>query len=398
MKRIAILLLAIIILLCGCGEVENDDKNLATEDLMEYDFSSGIWLSYSEINSMLKSEKGFKKEFKDVIANCKTLKITDIYVHVRAFCDSLYPSKLYPMVEGAKGYDYDILDYIILECRKSNIRVHAWINPYRVSTSTEDINILPSESPAYKWLTDANADNDINVVKSNGIYLNPAEEEVRKLVTEGIKEILDNYDVQGIHFDDYFYPTQTEEFDKASYEEYLSSTDTPESLASWRRANVNSLISSCYTTVKFYNKDLLFTVSPMASIEGNYNNLYADIESWIENGCIDWIIPQIYFGYNYPDDKFAFGNLLKEWTDLADKNKKVKLIVGLSFYKSGTYQTPDNEEWQTGTDIIARQVKDCKENNNVSGFALFSYSYVFSDNEICSSQRDNLQEYINSIT
>lgn len=389
MKKIFAVILVLILFISGCGKNENTTANLENKE-----FSNGVWLSYSEVNSLLTSEKGFKNEFATVITNLKSLKIDNIYVHVRAFCDSLYPSENFPLTKAAQNIDYDIFEYIVNTCHQNNIKVHAWINPYRVSNSHSDVSLLDKNNPAYKWLNDNIKENDINVIVQNGIYLNPAEEQVRNIVTGGIKEILEKYQVDGIHFDDYFYPTTDESFDKKSYENYLSSTDSPLSLADWRRANVNSLINESYIAVKFYSEDVLFSVSPAASVENNYSTLYADVEDWIENGYIDRIIPQLYFGFNYPDSSFNFDNLLEDWLKLSKKNEKVKLLIGLGFYKSGTTTPPDSAEWQNNTDIIARQVKLCKE-KGTNGYIMFSYSYVFGSSETCTLERNNLLEYIN---
>ena len=241
MKRITGLILAVILLLCGCT------ANITPEetDKGNGEFSSGVWFSFSEINTMLNSDKGFKEEFSSALDNCVNLGIDEVYIHVRAYCDSLYPSDYFPLLEEAQRYDYDVFDCAVSACHNRGIKVHAWVNPYRVLTSSEDVSALDTKSPAYRWLNDDTADNDKNVCFSNGIYLNPAEYEVRELVINGLREIALKYDVDGIHFDDYFYPTTEIGFDNASYEEYKETSDNPLSLEDWRRANVNALISGC---------------------------------------------------------------------------------------------------------------------------------------------------------
>lgn len=390
MKRITGLVLTVIWLLCGCT------SNIATEETnsVKAEFSSGVWFSFSEINAMLNSEKGFKEEFSAALDNCVNLGIDEVYIHVRAYCDSLYPSDYFPLLEEAKRYDYDVFDYAVSTCHNRGIKVHAWVNPYRVLTSSEDISALDTSSPAYRWLNDDTADNDKNVCFSNGIYLNPAEYEVRELVINGLREIAVKYDVDGIHFDDYFYPTSESNFDSASYEEYKETCDNPLSLEDWRRANVNALISGCYTAIKFIDKNIIFSVSPMASIQKNYNELYADVSAWVKNGCLDRIIPQLYFGFNYPDKAFGFDNLLKEWKELVKSNDEVELMIGLATYKIGTDSQNDSAEWGTDDDIIARQAEICKSDGRISGFVCFSYTSLFSGDELNTRQRDNLIKII----
>ena len=391
MKKIIACLIVFILLLAGCSAGNTDSLPQKSEALPYQSTGvSGVWLSYSEINAMLGSGDGFKAEFDKVIENCKTLKIGEIYVHIRAFCDSLFKSDYFPLTKAAKNTDFDAFEYIINACHAAGIKVHAWINPYRVQTSSSDITSLDAESPAYKWLSDENTENDKNVCIYNGIYLNPAEQEVRELVINGIREVLDKYEVDGIHFDDYFYPTTDPEFDAISYEKYSSETENPLSLSDWRRANVNALISGCYTAVKFHNKDIAFSVSPMASIEKNYNELYADVGTWVESGCVDCIIPQLYFGFDYPDKQFCFDSLLDAWIKLYEKNTEVELKIGLAPYKIGTDSQADREEWNNSENIIAKQAEICYKNANVAGFVLFSYSSLVSAEELNAKQRENL--------
>lgn len=387
MKKVLSLLI-LVLFLCSCSATPNNNETQYCE--------SGIWISYYEINSMLKSEKGFKAEFENVIENCKKLQIQNLYIHTRAFGDSLYTSDYFPLMAGVKDYDYDVFAYIIEKCHKENMLVHAWINPYRVSTATVNIDEIDKNSPAYKWLHDENTDNDLGVCFSNGIYFNPASQEVRRLVLDGIRELVAKYSVDGIHFDDYFYPTTKTDFDTASYNQYKTSCEKPLSLAAWRRENVNLLISSCYEVIKYANKDIVFSISPAASIESNFNNLYADVTEWIEKGYVDEIIPQLYFGFEYPDEEFRFENLLSVWKKAASSNKNVKLKIGLANYKAKPSLEADKAEWENNSDIIARQIAICENDNEISGYVLFSYSSVFGEEAEFREQREKIIEYLKS--
>lgn len=376
MKKAAAVILCIIIFLCGCG---GKGKNKTTRIYETGPYTTGVWMTYSEINSMLK--KGdFKSEFKKAAENLKTAEITDLYFHVRPFCDSYYKSEFFPINSLAEDLGYDLLEYVISTCHSEGIRVHAWINPYRVKRNTQDIESLDKKSPAYIWLTDGDTENDRNVIIcEEGIFLNPASAEARMLVINGIREILKNYAVDGIHFDDYFYPSTEEKTDEKDYSDYCSSVSSPLELSDWRRTNVNALISGVYTAVKFENKNITFSISPAASIEKNYSDLYADIRQWIKCGCVDDIIPQLYFGFEYPDEDFCFDKLLEVWKE-AVKGSNVRLIAGLASYKIGTTAPADKEEWANGKEIISKQVSICKSDKNISGHIYFSYSYLFSEN------------------
>ena len=360
----------ILIMLAGCSPVEKENSVTAGQSSDSY--VTGVWISYAELGGML-AGGNFKNNFEKAIANCKSRGITDVFVHTRAFCDSVYNSKYFPLRDSAREYDFDILEYMISKCHENQIKFHAWLNPYRVRTADSDVQSLSTESPARIWLEDSDTLNDNNVCISDGIYLNPASSEARRLVIDGIREIANNYDIDGIHFDDYFYPTQSEEFDAASYAEYCADNQNPISLDEWRRANVNALISGSYTAVKFINSDIIFSISPSASIEENYDRYYADIQLWVESGCVDYIIPQLYFGFDYPDRNYCFDNLLKIWQKITD-DTETKLLIGLASYKIKTQNEPDKQEWANGAEVISRQVQICQKSSDISGHIFFSYS------------------------
>lgn len=389
MKRVLALALGISLLFSGCVGKSGKKAQIKAEK-----GSLGVWISFSEIDSILKSEKGIEAEVTELIENLNSLKIENVYLHIRSHADSLSPSEYFPLRDSVKGYDFDVFEYLIGEFHKNKIKVHAWINPFRISSNSEDINALDPKSAAYKWLKDEIPENDINVSFSNGIYFNPASYEVRSLIINGIREIMGKYDIDGISFDDYFYPTTDTGFDSQSYSAYIASSENPLSLDDWRRANINSLISGVSAAVRAYDKDIIFSISPAADIDKNYSAYYADVRYWIESGFVDVIIPQLYFGFSYPDEKFRFENLLKEWERIAAVNKNVKLYIGLAAYKIATTATPDNEEWTNNSDIISRQAEICIKNGNVGACVLFSYSSLFSENAANTKERNNLKAVI----
>lgn len=391
MKRLLSLALALIFILCGCTAQIGQEQYTFT-DKNAGKASLGIWFSFSEINSMLLSENGFEAELRQAVENCRSLKAENVYIHVRSYCDSLFPSDYFPLIAEAENYGYDVFDAFLKAFREAGIKVHAWINPYRVLTSSSDIEKLSNGSPAYKWLKDNDSENDRNVCFWQGIYLNPAETEVRKLVIDGIRELMRKYEVDGIHFDDYFYPTADPDFDRESYEAYCKDNKHPLSLEDWRRANVNALISGCYTAIKAINGDTVFSISPAASIENNYTALFADVEEWVQSGYVDTVIPQLYFGFDYPTAEYRFEKLLLDWKRLVSCNPQVELLIGLASYKIGTDTAPDNAEWEQSTDIIPRQAKVCFEDGVAAGYVLFSYSSVFSDRVLNQKQRQGLLE------
>ena len=366
MKRFFCVIM-VLIMLVGCSPIEKGENKSATNTKNVY--VTGVWITYSELDGML-ANGDFKNQFDEVLSNCKAHSITDVFVHTRAFCDAVYPSSYFPLRDSVKEYDFDVLEYMITKCHENKIKFHAWINPYRVRTADSETSNLPSDSFVLDWLTD---ENTTNVCIFDGIYLNPASSEARQIIINGIREIVIDYAVDGIHFDDYFYPTQDELFAQKSYSDYCSNTQKPLAIDEWRRANVNSLISGCFTAIKFTDADIIFSVSPSASIDENYNRHYADIPLWIESGCVDCIIPQLYFGFDYPEDDYKFDNLIDTWQKVT-KNSETKLLIGLAPYKIHTETEPDNIEWKNGVNIIKRQTDICKKSSYISGHIYFSYS------------------------
>jgi len=366
MKRIFLIALIFIFLISGCRSADTKEEAEAVK---------GIWFSYNEIDKMLLSDN-FEIELIKAADNCELLGITDVFIHLIPYCDAYYPSEIYP---SRSDSGVDILELALRVFHQRNIRVHGWINPYRVRTADSDKDKLPNKSPV-------NTLSEQSICIYNGIYLNPSAYDCIKLITDGIKEILSNYNIDGIHFDDYFYPTADQEFDKSSYEEYVKNTEMPMSLNEWRIANVNMLISSCKRIIKTNNPDCIFSISPAASIENNYSKLSADVEGWIENDYVDWIIPQLYFGFDYPDKSFCFDRLLKDWKTVAEKGK-AKLIIGLASYKIGTDSAIESNEWSKGNMMSLQTDISLKETD---GCCYFSYSSLFGSEELHIKERENL--------
>ena len=281
--------------LSGSNEVivSSDSNNIETEtNNIEM---RGIWISYGELSTAFKGN--FKNEIAGMFDNIKDLGLNTVFVHARAFCDSFYPSKLFPWsayITGTEGVSpgFDPLKIMVEEAKKRDLEIHAWLNPYRISYKTEDVSTLANSSYIKQYMT-KKPSSTLAVAYDGGLYLNPANADAEKLIIDGVKEILDAYDVDGIHFDDYFYPTMDSSFDQSDYSAYVNGKSNPLPLADWRRENVNRMLKSVYTTVKGYGNDIAFGVSPAGNNERNYNELYADTDAWVNGGYIDYIIPQI---------------------------------------------------------------------------------------------------------
>ena len=341
-----------------------------------------IWLTYSEIGTLVKgkSESVYREKLETIFNNLKENKINTVFYQCRAFCDSFYDSDIFPVSKYITAQSsvppFDPFEIFLELAEKNGIMVHCWVNPYRVSYDNVFKN-LPKNSPARK-LYEKNKNNLI--ICDKGIFLNPASDESRSLVLNGIREILDKYKIKGIHFDDYFYPETEELNDKNLYKKYKNQGGML-SLEDWRRENVNCFVSSVFSLVKSKNEDMVFSVSPSADIEKCRNVFYADVEKWCrEDGFVDLIIPQIYYGFE--NEKMPFVEVMKAWEKLVSEGR-VKLVCGIAPYKCGRvdeFAETGKNEWTENVNILSRQYEQLLKSQVWQGFSLFSYSYCFGEN------------------
>ena len=365
MKKILVIIVLSIVLI---SNIKLDRKSIKKEEE-----TRAIFVSYIELNKYIKGNdyEISKRNIRKIIKNIKRLKCNTIILQVRSASDAIYKSNIYPMSLNIVNteYDeyYDVLDYFIKESHKSNVKVIAWINPYRIRT-TCDKTTITEKNPAYKYL-----DTDI-VYINNGIYYNPSKQETEDLIVKGVEEVL-NYDVDGILFDDYFYPDNN--IDKKDYEEYIKNNEFIEE-KNYRLNIVNKMIKRVYKTCK--NKNIKFGISPDGNIDNNYNKNYADVKSWLKsNEYIDFIMPQIYYGfYNSTRD---YIKVTKEWENLIE-NKDIELYIALAFYKVGMedkYAKSGFNEWIDNDNIIMREILLSRNLKNYKGFSLFRYENIFNE-------------------
>lgn len=365
MKKILVIIVLSIVLI---SNIKLDRTSIKKEEE-----TRAIFVSYIELNKYIKGNdyEISKRNIRKIIKNIKRLKCNTIILQVRSASDAIYKSNIYPMSLNIVNteYDdyYDVLDYFIKESHKSNVKVIAWINPYRIRT-TCDKTTITEKNPAYKYL-----DTDI-VYINNGIYYNPSKQETEDLIIKGVEEVL-NYDVDGILFDDYFYPDNN--VDKKDYEEYIKNNEFIEE-KNYRLNIVNKTIKRVYKTCK--NKNIKFGISPDGNIDNNYNKNYADVKSWLKsNEYIDFIMPQIYYGfYNSTRD---YIKVTKEWENLIE-NKDIELYIALAFYKVGMedkYAKSGFNEWIDNDNIIMREILLSRNLKNYKGFSLFRYENIFNE-------------------
>ncbi len=351
-----------------------------------------IWISYIDMANIIKnkSESEFKTNFEKVCKNSAEYGLNTVVVHVRPFSDAYYNSKIFPWsstITGTQGQNpgFDPLEIMVGLAHKYGLKIEAWINPYRVATSGVKIS---SQNPAYKWL------NTDKVKEVDGKYFyNPASEEVMQLIVDGVVEIVENYDVDGIHFDDYFYPTTDKNFDKNYYQEYKNAGGKL-SLEDYRRNNVTTLLKKVHKAVKQTNPNITFGISPNGNNNTNYNSLFLDIEDVVNSGCVDYICPQIYFGFNH--GSLPYKSTVDNWSAFV-KNSPIKIYIGLAAYKVGAndqWAGVGKSEWLQSNDILKRQVQYLRDTGNCDGFMLYCYSSLFAPESSVAShaykEKDNL--------
>ncbi len=399
-------LLAVLILLVGCDTESNisdvKPSQCVTESTvtdtgfesseehepMNYEFIKAVWLSQYDMSPLYcqdgkqRDEASFAKLLETVLDHVAADGYNTVIVQVRPFADSFYPSDFYPIssyVSGAYGAEdiYDPFAVIVEYAHQRDLSVHAWINPLR-GMKVEEIESVPDKYPIKQWYNDSAKKGDYIVSVNDRYYLNPAHKEVRDLIAAGASEVCHNYDIDGVHIDDYFYPTTDTSFDAVSYASYKQNGGT-ESLADFRYENINAMVRSLYSAVKEVDPTLLFGVSPAGNLNTTYTTLYTDVYTWCsEEGYLDYICPQIYFGLEH--QTFDFKKVYNTWKNII-KNDHIRMFVGMTLGKAQSgidnYAGSGKNEWQNNKDIIKRCLEYLDTQKTCSGVSMFCYQYMY---------------------
>ena len=339
-----------------------------------------VWVSYLEFAEMdFSSESAFRADAAALMDNCLSLGLNTVIAQVRPFGDALYRSSLFPwshLCTGVQGQDpgFDPLDVLLQEAHTRGISVEAWVNPYRLRSSAA----MPPN------LADGNLANthpEWVCTVDGGLYLNPAEPAAADYVVQGVAELVQNYAVDGIHFDDYFYPTTDESIDAAQF-----AASGAGNLAAWRRENVTALVRAVHDTVKAADPTLRFGISPQGNPDNDENQQYSDVTGWLASGggdaVVDYLCPQVYWGQGFAlhngSTRFAFENIVPAWLAYP-RAADVALYFGLGAYRVGVGDGGSNENslsgWSTGR-ALADQVAFLRE-QGAGGWALYRYGSLF---------------------
>ncbi|NLO69603.1 MAG: family 10 glycosylhydrolase [Porphyromonadaceae bacterium] len=321
-----------------------------------------------------------RTEMREMLDNLQKSGINAIVLQIRPTADSFYPSELEPWsyyLSGKQGQRpspyYDPLQFIIEEAHKRCVEVHGWINPYRVTNMTGHINQLDRNHLYHK-------NRKLFVEYGGKYYFDPGLDETREFLNKVVSDIIMRYDIDALHFDDYFYPYPVAGRDFPDAETFRNNPRgfSPSRKADWRRNNVDMIIGELQKTIKDLKPWVQFGISPFgvwrnsnkdpkgsATRAGvtNYDDLYADILKWLREGTIDYVVPQLYWeiGKQVADYKV----LVKWWSDNTfGKN----LYIGL--YASGL-NTNSASAWRNGNEL-ARQLKLNQSYPKVEGAVFFS--------------------------
>ncbi|MDP3644162.1 MAG: family 10 glycosylhydrolase [Bacteroidota bacterium] len=312
-----------------------------------------------------------KVELASQLTRCQNLNFNAVILQVRPVADAFYPSDLEPWsvyLTGVQGQDpgYDPMKFAIDESHKRGMEFHAWLNPYRIGSTSA---ILASSHVAVK--------NPSWVVTYNGVrYFNPGLPEVRAHLMAVVKDIITRYDVDAIHFDDYFYPSGAKSTstpfgfdDKAAFEKYGNGKD----VHTWRADNVNLMVAEVSQVIKANKPGVLFGISPSGRRE-NSIDLYADPFVWLDNKWVDYLAPQVYweFGHATAD----YGKQAAFWNSNA---RGIPMVIGIAAYK---FQDPAYPAYGTVGEI-GRQIETVRQSANLCGCFYFRMKYL-ENNELYS--------------
>ena len=338
------------------------------------------------------SKRGFsagelRAELDDIIKACLDANLNAIYFQVRPSADALYKSEIFPTSEyltGTQGAPladgFDPLEYLVGSAHEKGIAVHAWVNPLRVTVGSagaprHDTATLAEGHPARE-------NPDYAVPYADGrLYFDCGNPDVRELIADSVMEIAANYDVDGIIFDDYFYPYPVYDEsgklasfdDGASYALYGGGM----TLDDWRRDNVNKMIEGCYNAIKSVRADCEFGVAPFGIWQNNdgtnggsdtsglesYSAIYCDPTAWIKGGYIDYIAPQIYWRFSTGVARY---DVLVRWWSTLLEGTDIDLLISHGVYNYDTWEDPENE--------LLTQVEFARSEPSYRGSILYGYA------------------------
>lgn len=346
-----------------------------------------------------------KKHYIDLLDKYEEAGINAVIYQIRPQADAFYVSNIEPwsrFITGTQGQApnpaWDPLEFMIEECHNRGMELHAWLNPYRVTSN--DKEELHKDHLYYKKPY-------LFLKYGKQIYFDPGHPESREHSVKVIADVVSRYDVDAIHFDDYFYPykIQYEEFpDEESFLKYHEADGFGRyEKNNWRRNNVNILVQELGDTIKKIKPWVKFGISPFGvwrnksvdptgsdsqAGQTNYDDLFADIKLWVEKGWIDYNVPQLYWPIGHP--RADYTPLIKWWSE---NNYGKHLYIGQDISKTINV-VPDGSKNEKGESQLYQKMKMVREDPNVHGNVWWS-GYMLSKNPhgIIDSLANNYQKY-----
>ncbi len=356
----------------GCRKTEAAEGEVRAcwvASIGNLDFPSRMGLSVSSL----------KAEIDAIVDNCKRYGLNTIFFQVRPNGDALYRSKVFPWsvyLTGTQGKapadGFDPLTYFVKKAHRAKLQLHAWLNPYRIGSGNAVWENLSADNPA-------KLHPEYTITSDTGVYYDPGVPEARSLILQGVEELVQNYEIDGIHFDDYFYPYDLAGFDDskthAAYGNGLSLDD-------FRRKSVDLLVESVHKKVKSMKEDVQFGISPFgiwankwvdpagSDTRGmsSYAAIYSDSKKWVEEGWLDYVCPQLYWTNEHPAAPYDV--LVDWWDDLCVRNK-MPLYIGLAFHYVGT----EEPGFEDGV-VMGEQLRYAAAKRSYAGHCFFRYGLL----------------------
>ncbi len=346
-KRIAVIITACIFSIVSILGVMPYNKAQEVSAFSDSTEVRGIWLSYVDFGSLgmkTNSESTFRSKASSFLSKAKSNNVNTVYFHVRAFDDAAWKSSTFKAMsyltskassskKAKNTYSFDPLKIMVELAHKKGMELHAWMNPYRISMD-------------YYW--------------------DPAKQSSTDRILTAVKEVMD-YDVDGIHFDDYFYHAKKGYKNKDNASILKVSKDPS---AKNKRKYVNKMIKQVYSTVKSIDSGVTFGISPQGNID-NCRSAGADVDTWLsDTGYIDYIIPQIYWTdqWGRTGKTKMYTNRLKAWKSL--NKEKIPMYIGLASYRTGIKYS-DDPGWKKKSTNLADQL-NLLRTYGCNGYSLFS--------------------------
>lgn len=345
-----------------------------------------VWaLDWPSSTSSTTAQKNEMVKYLDVLQKNN---FNAVYFQVRTMSDAFYKSSYEPWssyLTGTRGKDpgWDPLAFVVEECHKRGMECHAWVNPYRFSTGS---NWSTAQDQALK-----SAGMLLAYTKSDGkttTILNPGLESVRKRIVDVCKEIISNYDVDGLVFDDYFYPEGIPVTSSAGDYDLWQKSGASMTFGDWRRNNVNQMVADVYNMVQQQKPYVRFGISPAGAActsaavaakhgidrcpvasDWQYDGIFSDPVAWLEAGTIDYISPQLYWKTNHKTN--PFGPMTKWWSYVAKH-------FGRHHYASHSISFLNSSNTTSDWEEIGKQVQFSRDytENEAPGAVFYSAAYV----------------------